>query len=583
MEHSPHHLLHRAWRASRGGLVSVLLFGAFINLLKFTMPLYTLQLLDRIPSSRSVETLVMLTLIALLAVAAGVALEAVRKRMFTHWGGWLEDLFGPALAAEAMAGSSTNSPGEGLRDLRALRAFVERAAAPLLDLMWAPLFVVAVYLVHPLMGAVMLGAILLRLVLAVLQETAVRESRRAAGNAQEEARDMLANARRQADTVGALGMTDSLSRRWRDNMATRLHQSGRVALRNDIAAALGQGLYRTLYVSGMGLGVWLLILDELTIGGVIAGNIIMRFGYRLVDRGARRWRMLGRAKLAYRRLKGQLTKMSGKSAAETSLDPADLTAALTLEQVAYRYQGARQSILKRLDMQLEPGELLSIMGPSGSGKSTLARLLVGSLPPTRGQLLLGNTAVSRLPDLARARSVGYLPQEPDLFEGTVRENIARLDLGDLGEVMDAAKLAGIHEFIIRLPQGYDTPLDKEACGLSGGERKRIALARAFYRRPHLVVLDEPEAGLDRGSRRILRQALQNLRRGGSILVITTQSGRLARSADRCLILGSDSPRLVAGQDAAAPLVLPTRLADHRRRTLSSNGPDNLQICTESHP
>ncbi len=574
--------MQQAWRASASGLTAVLVFGAFINLLKFAMPLYTLQILDRIPSSRSLETLVMLTVIALLAVIAGVALEAVRSRLFGGWGGWIERRFGPPLVAAAIGGAahSASSPSadNALKDLRTLRGFVERAAAPLLDLMWAPLFVVAVYLVHPLLGAIMLGAIALRLVLAVVQEALVREPRRAAGDARDEARDIVAGAQRHADTVGALGMVASLTRRWHGSVSTRLDERDRAGARSDLMAAFGQGLYRVLYVGGMGTGIWLVILGELTIGGVIAGNIIMRFGFRLVDRGARRWRMLTRARAAYRRVKVQLAALGTPDSAgtpATSLSTTDLDASLQLERVSFRYPGVADSVLKRLDLSLAPGELLSVMGPSGSGKSTLARLLIGRLLPRSGQLRLGDVAVARLPDRIKAGFVGYLPQHPALFDGSVRDNIARMGWGDVDAVIDAAKLAGIHDAIVRLPQGYDTVLDSDAPGLSGGERKRIALARAFYGRPRLVVLDEPEAALDRASRRMLRRALQTLRDGGSTVVVTTQSGRLARSADRALILGGDRPRLVDGDEAVAPA--PTKapiedLEQRRQRGRSDRNP-----------
>ena len=586
--------LQGAWRASAGGLTAVLVFGAFINLLKFAMPLYTLQILDRIPSSRSIETLVMLTLIALLAVIAGVALEAIRSRLFGSWGGWIERRFGPTLVAAGLgngngAADSGASPSadNGLRDLRTLRSFVERAAAPLLDLMWAPLFVVAVYLVHPLLGALMLGAIALRLSLALVQEALIREPRRAAGDARDYARDIVTDAQRNADTVGALGMAANLTRRWHGSVSTRLEERDRAGARSDLMAALDQGLYRLLYVGGMGAGIWLVILGELTIGGVIAGNIIMRFGFRLVGQGARRWRMLTRARGAYRRVKTQLAILDSSAAASgTSMTAADLDAPLRVERVSYRYPGAREAIVKRLDLNLARGELLSVMGPSGSGKSTFAQLLAGRLVPRHGQILLGDVAVARLPDTVKAGFAGYLPQHPALFNGSVRDNIARMDLAHVGEgsdggidtgigigmeaVIDAAKLADIHDAIVRLPQGYDTVLDSDAPGLSGGERKRIALARAFYGRPRLVVLDEPEAALDRASRRVLRRALQTLAAAGSTVVVITQSGRLARSADRSLILGGDRPQLVDAAEAAAPVPASVENLDRRRQRRQSS-------------
>ncbi len=568
--------LRQAWQDSLGGIVAVLSFGAFINLLKFTMPLYTLQVLDRIPGSHSVETLVMLTLIAVPAVLSGVALEAVRSRMFGTWGGWIERRFGPMLVSAGFRGGVDRGAviaDEGLKDLRTLRGFVESAAAPLLDLMWTPFFIFAVYLIHPYLCVVMSGAMVLRLLVALLQEVLIREPRRAAGSARDEARDIVSNARRQVDTVAALGMAGNLTRRWRESLSSRQVERGRAAPPRGLTSALAQGLYRSLYVGGMGLGVWLLILGELTIGGVIAGNIILRFGFRLVDRGARRWRMLTRATAAYRRLKERL---DGIAPSVASAGEADLDAPLRIEGVSYRYPGGREAVLKRLDLNLQRGELLSVMGPSGSGKSTLAQLLVGRLQPRHGQILLGNVAVARLPESVRSRAVGYLAQEGALFDGSVRENIARMGRGDLDAVIDAARLAGVHELVVRLPQGYDTPLDNAASGLSVGQKKRIALARAFYGRPRLVVLDEPEAALDRQSRRVLKQALQTLRAGGATLVITTQSGSLARSADRALILGGDRPQLVEGKDAVSPVAGLADVADLQRRRADrpANGPGN---------
>lgn len=553
-------MLQQVWRASAAGLAVVLLFSAFINPLKFAMPLYTLQILDRIPSSRSIETLFMLTLVALLAVLAGVAMEAIRKRMLNRWGGWIERRFGPVLVAAGigMMDGDSSSANKALGDLRTLRLFIERAVAPMLDLMWAPVFVAAVYLIHPLLGAIMLGAIATRVLLALAQESLVSEPRRVAGHARDDARDIVTSAQRNVDTVRALGMAESLSLLWHGSMSTRLDERDRASARSDLMAALGQGLYRVLYVGGMGTGIYLVIFGELTIGGVIAANIILRFGFRIVDRGARRWRMLIRARSSYRRLQTQLDAIGSaradvSSTSGVSIGAADLDAPLLVEQVSHRYQGSNQSVLKRLNLSLERGELLSIMGPSGSGKSTLAKLLVGRFQPRHGRVLLGNVAVARLPDQVKASFVGYLPQHSSLFDGSVRDNIARMDRGDLDTVIDAARLAGIHDTIVRLPQGYDTVLDNEASRLSGGEFKRIALARAFYGRPRLVVLDEPEAALDRTSRRVLRKALQILRDSGSTVVVTTQSGGLAKSADRCLILGGDGSRLVAGKDAVAPV------------------------------
>ncbi len=530
-------ILRRMWGESRAGVGVLTLFSAVINILKFTTPLYMVQILDRIPSSRSVETLVMITIIALLAVVAGVALEAVRRRMFARWGAWIERELGPNLFHTGISGQGKERSAtatRSLNDLSTLRTFVSSSAAAWFDVVWAPLFVVMVYLIHPVLGTIGLAAIAVVILLGVLQEVMTREPRRASHDASSDARNLVVSAERNSETVGALGMATNLTERWRRSTTARHDEAERSQARIAYFAAMMQGLGRCLRIAGLGVGIWLVIQDILTIGAVIAAGIIMRFGFRLVQNAVRKWRALMNARHAYQRLKVQL---SLNDTASPSIAAATSDAPLILERVSYRHHGQSKYVFRRLEVTVEAGELLCIIGASATGKSTLSNLVTGVLTPRSGQVRLGDIEISRLPPEELAQLVGYLPQEVRLFDGSIRENIARMGEGDFEAVVSAARLANIHEAIVRLPQGYDTYISDDAPILSGGERKRIAIARAFYGQPRLVVLDEPEANLDRRSRRVLNQALQTLKAQGSTIVVTSQSKRVGESADKVLILG----------------------------------------------
>ncbi len=546
------HPLRDAWRASRGGLIAILAFGAFINVLKFAMPLYTLQILDRVPASRSVETLIMLTVIALPTVIAGVALYAVRRRMLTQLGAWIERRFGPRLLrsdlpTQSSAPSGTSTPA--LDDVSALRSFVSRAAADWLDIMWAPVFVVAVYLVHPALGWLVMATAAVLLALGILRERATRETRRASSAASGDAGTLIQSMARNSETVQAFGMETALAERWGQSAATRLDERDRTEARMAVFAALEQGLYRCLYVGGLALGMWLVIQGTLTLGGVIAGNIMIRFTFRLVARPACKWRALVNARRAYSRLAGAL---ESERTAQASVREADLKDALRFENVTHRYAAQSDPVFRRIELTASPGEILCVIGPSAAGKTTLSRLLTGILAPRAGRVRLGDIDISRLPSDMRAQIVGYLPQDIRLFRGSVRDNIARMAVGSFEDVVAAAKLANIHDAVVNLPQGYDTEIDEEASVLSGGERKRIALARAYFGNPQILVLDEPEANLDRHSRKAVIRALRHFKALGTIIVVTSQTSRLGRIADKVLILGGNRAEVLSGGDIELP-------------------------------
>jgi len=538
----PSGIITEAWRASSGGIIAIVVFGAFINLLKFAMPMYTLQILDRIPDSRSVDSLLMLTLIALLAVLSGVSLESIRRRMLVSWSGWIKRYFGPSLVQAGISGSEVNNhqgPTRSLDNLQTIRSFIEKSAASILDVVWVPAFVAVVFTIHPLFGSIMLLAMALRLLSGYVQNQLTRPSRQQWSIASRRARGLVEEAERNGDTIGAVSMAYRLSQRWLDSIKTKLSEREQSHTHGSLFAAINTGLYRSLYVAGMGFGVWLVIQDTLTIGGVIAVNIIMRFGFRIMDRGVRRWESFNKARRAYRRLVMQFVRLPLQQQRPILTK---LNQALIIEGLAHRYPRHKSSVLRRVNLRIEPGEMLCVIGRSASGKSTFARLMSGLLKPRRGQVRLGDMDMSAIAADQRHPIVGYLNDEARLFAGTIGDNISALQGGDQTTLIDAAQLAGIHERIEQLPKGYDTHIDDRTALLSSGERRRLLLARAFYGRPHLVVLDEPAAHLDRPGRDRLIEAINALKASGSIIIVTSQSNRLGQIAEQTYMLGRSRMR-----------------------------------------
>jgi ATP-binding cassette subfamily C exporter for protease/lipase len=538
------------WRASAGGLVAVFVFGGFVNLLKFAMPLYTLQLLDRIPVSGSLETLAMLTAIALPAVLAGVALFGIRRRLLARWGGWLELQLSPRLIAQGLGrapGDSQSGTAKPLQDVTLVRNFVARSAEAWLDLVWAPLFVVAVFFVHPILGSIQLVGMASVAVLGVMQERALRDPHRASNRAADTIDEMLKSAERHSESLRAHSMAPAMTDRFEALIEERTDEKERADARSTLFRTLEQAVYRSLYVGGLAVGMWLAIAGELSIGGVIAGNIMMRFGFRLVSRPARKWRALVRAYRAYKRIAANLAVSDDR---EASFLNADIRSGLTLDAVTHRFPGQPENLFRRLDRSAAPGEILCVAGPSGAGKTTLSRILTGVISPRDGRIRVGNIDIARLPEASRAGLIGYLPQKLEFFSGTIRENISRMSEAKFEWVVGAAKRGKIHDRILLLPDGYDTVIDEEASIFSGGERKRIALARAYFGKPHILVLDVPEANLDRQSRKALIRALKHFRDRGSVVVVTTQTTKLARFADKVLLLGGRRPEIIEAEDDA---------------------------------
>ena len=547
----------RTLAACRRVWVGVALFSACLNLLTLAVPLYMMQIYDRVLTTRSIDTLLALSVMVAGALAVLGLLDALRRRVAVRVGAWLDR----ALSGAVLSGSvhealraGGNGSAQGLRDLAAVRDYVGGPAVlPLFDAPWAPLFLACVFLVHPVLGWIGLGGAVALLACAVLNDIGTRRRLVEANHASTRGLNAADTALRNADTIAAMGMLAALTRRWQEAVA---HERGLQVAASDVSGsvvALAKSLRFGLQVAMLGVGGYLVIGNEMSAGGIIASAVVLARGLAPIEQLIGTWRAFVGARTAWRRLRSLLVR-SPQEAAGLSLPRP--TGRLDVEAVRYAPPGAREAVLNDVSLGLEPAEVLGVVGPSGAGKSTLARLLVGSLVPTAGHVRLDGAEVSAW----RGRHLGYMPQSIELLPGTVRDNIARLQEAADDEVVAASQLAGAHDMVLRLPEGYDTRLGDGGVAVSGGQRQLIALARAVFGEPALVVLDEPNAHLDSAGESGLLETVNRLREQGATVVVVSQRPGILRRVDKVLMLHDGS---VARFEPAAAMLRELRQAAQR--------------------
>ena len=528
--------LRNALKKSYFGLFSIAIFSIFINMLKLAIPIYILQILDRVISSRSLETLLMLTAITLVAVLVAATLEIIRQRMFVQWGNWIELKFGPKLFASGLNDGNlySSSTSRMLRDVSTVRNFVSGSGLiAWIDVIWAPVFIAIIYLISPILGNILLACCLTAFVLGIISERTTRDSREATFDARKDDREWVSAAERHQESLGSLTLVRNLTDKWSRSSRTRLNEAERTRAVNIYFIETTRLVGRLLRIGIIGVGIWLVIEESLTLGAVIATSVLSRTAYSQLRQAMLKWRDMKTAKKAYYRVKNQLSKETG---AQVSIPESFSQSSLILDNVAFRYPNQPRSIFRRFNLQVNPGEVLCIVGLSATGKSTFARLVSGLLEPRSGHIRLGEIDVHRLMQRSTYSEIGFLPQTHTLFQATVRENIARMADGNIDEVIRVAKILGVHNAILKLPNGYDTEISEHEPLLSSGQRKCIALARSLYGSPKMVVMDEPAPHLDRVTKSALKNALLKLKSEGVVVIVTTQSRWLTRYADKILLL-----------------------------------------------
>ena len=529
--------LKRAMKACRRVWIVVALFSACVNVLMLSVPLYMMQLYDRVLATGNVDTLLALTAIVAGALLVLGLLDALRGRIMARVGAWLDrELASPVLAGTV--GDALQCDGgvsaQGLRDLATVRGFLgSTAVMPLFDAPWTPVFLAIIFLIHPVLGWIGIGGAVALFTCAVLNDLTTRVKLAQANGSMARALHAADAAVRNSDAVVAMGMLPDLVRRWRDMGAEgrRLQVSASDSATS--LSAIAKTVRFGLQVAVLGVGAYLVIRHEMTAGGMIAAAIVLARGLAPVEQLINIWRFFIGARTAWGRLR-DLVALRPDDGERTVLPrPAGR---IDLDNVGFRPPGVQEPVIRHVSFHLDSGAALGIVGPSGAGKTTLVRLIVGTVKPTAGHVRLDGAEVTAWPDEDRGRHVGYLPQNVELFAGTVRENIARLALAADDDVIEAAKLAGAHEVILGLPRGYDTPIGEGGVPISGGQRQRIALARAVFGRPALLVLDEPNAHLDAEGEQALAETVSRIRRQGVTVVLIAQRTGILAQMDKLLVL-----------------------------------------------
>jgi PrtD family type I secretion system ABC transporter len=508
----------------------------FVNLLLLAPALFMLQVFDRVLASQSGETLLVLGLGVALALALMLMLDYLRSRLQGVAGNLLGESLSPLVARLMVAQGARRggrAPSEGLRDVGTLRSlFSSQGLLALFDVPWVPVYVAVIWLAHPWLGVAAALVALLMLGLALLTDRLTRRDIeavvRASAGATRELEASLAN----AEVAQALGMTDALLARWRQRSA-EVHDKQAPAARRSVAlAALTRAVRQGVQAGMLALGAWLVINGEASAGVMIATTTLLGRALAPVEQLVGSWRVLVEARVAGKRLAELMAAADAQP--ERMALPAP-QGALVAQQVVYRAPQGERVILAGVSLALAPGESLAIVGASGAGKSTLVRLLTGVWTPAAGAVRLDGAELSQWPREAIGPHIGYMPQDVQLFAGTVAENIARMGEVDADAVVAAARLARCHEMILSLPEGYDTLVDPASALLSPGQRQRIALARALYREPKLVILDEPNANLDGAGEQALAETLAALRGKATVVVVTHRSTLMAH-VDKMLVL-----------------------------------------------
>ena len=531
-------LIDETFGACKGGmrLVGVCSFG--INVLMMTAPLYMLQVFDRVIAGRSTDTLLYLTLIAALALLTLGLMEVVRGRAMIKLGTWLDaKLSVPVLKSSLRSASAgLREPSvQGLRDLSTIRNFLTGPSIfPILDAPWTPIIILVIFLLHPLLGLLSVAGAVVLLALAVINDLASRGLIERSGAASIKSLRQAEMSARNADSVLTMGLLGNVVRRWRESNSQMLQYLAESSYRSGALTSAAKSLRMLLQVGMLGVGAWLVIGNELSAGGMIASSILLGRALAPVDQAINSWRSAIGARAAYERLKKILAGAPERSGEMMEL-PAP-TGRLSVDGLIYAHPGATEPILRNVNFHLEPGESLGVIGPTAAGKTTFARLLVGILRPLAGQVRLDSADVWQWNSEDLGRYLGYLPQNVELFSATARENIARLGEADAEAVVQAARLAQVHDLILHLPEAYETEVGDGGAVLSGGQRQRIALARALFGEPRLVVLDEPSSNLDNTGEAALLIALDELRKRKVTTVIIAHRPSILRQVDKILVL-----------------------------------------------
>lgn len=530
--------LQTALRLCKSSFIYAGVFSFFINLLMLVPPFYMLQVYDRVVGSGNTLTLLMLTLIMVFLLATMGALEWVRSRILVRVSSRLDGLMSGKLFdishKQSLYSAGTISSAQPLQDLNGLRMFMTgNGFFAFFDAPWLPLYMAVMFMFHPIFGFIGVFSAIVLVILAVVNEKMTANLFAEATKEQQIAQNVASTNLRNAEVIESMGMLANIRERWRERSKKSLYWQSEASDQAGVFTSFSKVFRLVMQSLTLGAGAWLVIHQEITPGLMIAGSILLGRALAPIDLLIGSWKGFVTARTQYERLNKLLDQIPPD--AERMSLPAP-KGAIRFEQAMIGPPLAKTPIIKGASFAIQPGDTLAVIGPSAAGKSTLARGLLGIWPTMGGKIRLDGAEITTYNREEIGPYLGYLPQDIELFDGTISENIARFGDVDADKVVAAAQAAGVHEMILRLPQGYDTVIGQSGGALSGGQRQRVGLARALYGDPVLVVLDEPNSNLDDQGELALAQAVQALKQRGATTVLITHRPSILNLVDNIMVL-----------------------------------------------
>jgi ATP-binding cassette, subfamily C, bacterial EexD len=542
--------LQAALKACKSSFLSVGFFSFFVNALMLVPTFYMIQISGRVVPSSSTSTLLMLTLILTVLVATMGALEWVRSRIMVRISNRLDVMLSRdvyrASFKRALSSGGADATAQSLNDLTALRQFFTGSGLfAFFDAPWFPIYTVVMFLFHPWFGYMTLAC---GLVLAGLAVVNHRLTANALANANKEnvaSNIVTTKTLRNAEVIESMGMLETLMNRWAKRQRRIMLMQSEASDKGGIVSTISK-TFRTWSQSIMlAIGAYLVVTHEINPGLLMAGSLLLGRALGPIDQMIGSWKGFVAAKVQYDRLSKVLDDLSKEP--ERMPLPAP-EGQIQVENLVVAPPGAKAPVIRNMSFVVPSGSIVGIVGPSAAGKSTLVRALMGIWPPQHGVVRLDGADIASWDKQALGQYVGYLPQDIELFEGSISENIARFDKIDPEKVVQAAQMAGVHEMILMLPDGYDTVIGSDGVNLSGGQRQRVGLARAIYGTPRLIVLDEPNSNLDDVGERALGVALQKLKETGATVFIVSHRPNILTRLDRILVMAGGAISLYGERD-----------------------------------
>ena len=579
--------LRAAIRSLRGPLYGLSAISCLGNVLMLTGPMFMMLVYNKVLSSKSVPTLIALSLLAVLLYAFYGLLEGLRGKLLARLGITFDHRLAPMLFATTLRLPLHFGPHarhhDPLQDLASIRNYLMGPGPiALLDLPWMPIYFAVLFIVHPMLGLAAGGGALFLIILSLLNECVTKGAARSANQAHAATMTLLFDAKRNAEAAAAMSMGDDLCKRWGSGYVSAIAHARDLADHASVFGAVSKTARLVLQSGILALGAFLVIESLMSPGAMIASSIILARALAPIDQVISQWRSTSAARQALRRLRVLTAKLPKVVQQQHSMPRPRHT--LLVRDVAIVPPGGSTPTVLGVSFEIQAGDALGIIGPSGCGKSTLVRALVGAWPTARGEVRFDEALIAQYSPDALADAIGHLPQSIELFDGTIAENIARFRKDATTEqVVEAARLAGVHEMILNFPLGYDTPVGEGGATLSGGQRQRIGLARAVFGNPFLVVLDEPNSNLDPLGEQSLNEAIQRMRQRGQIVVIVAHRPSAIFAANKILSLRNGRAEMFGPKEQVLAALFPRVGQPHKPAPVTTGQPQDAAARLQAAP